>query len=73
MTNSIEEVTKRVAKNLRSIRHQAKITQTSLGIMLDVNSNYISQIERGIRMPSIKRLAKISEILKVDISEFFRK
>ncbi len=73
MANSINEVQKRIGKNLREIRRKAKMTQIRLAIELEKGSNYISQIERGIKMPSIKRLTVISEILKVDISEFFKK
>lgn len=73
MINSINKIHERVGKNLREIRQKFGITQTKLGIILDVNSNYISQIERGIRMPSIKKLAMIAEVLRVDISEFFKK
>lgn len=72
MTNSMDKVQKRVSKNLKDLRCRANMTQIHLSLMLGVNNNYISLIERGAKMPSIKRLAKISEILKVDISEFFK-
>lgn len=72
MANSMDEIQERVRKNLKKIRLQSGITQTRLGVKIQVGANYISQIERGLRMPSIKRLVAIANILNVDIAEFFK-
>lgn len=64
---------KKVSENFKKIRLQAGFTQVQLGLKIQVGANYVSQIERGLRFPSIKRLSAICDILNVDISEFFKK
>jgi len=41
------------------------------GIQADLNELYISQIERGVGIPSIPTLFNISNVLKINIEKFF--
>ena len=40
------------AKNIKSLRKQLKVSQTSFGELLGVTRNYIYYLERGEKKPS---------------------
>jgi len=56
-------------KNVRIFRKQKNWTQEKLGEYTGLDRTYISDIERGIRNPSLKSLEKIAKALKVKVSE----
>ena len=51
-------------------RKKHGITQKELGEIIDVTTDYISQIERG-RTPGIKTAKKISKIFNKKIDDIF--
>ncbi|MFI3301294.1 MAG: helix-turn-helix transcriptional regulator [Candidatus Gastranaerophilales bacterium] len=57
--------------NIRKYRKQARITQLKLSILISVSKDYITSIERGRCVPSIKKLIEISEALNINICNFF--
>lgn len=67
MTNSYTELLNIIGKNIKKYRKEAGLTQTQLGLKLDKTKEYIYMIEKGVRNPSLKTLAKISSILNVPI------
>ena len=50
-----------------------RYTQKDLGIQSDLNDLYISQLERGVAIPSIPCLFKISSVLKQILKNFLSK
>ena len=60
-----------VGRNLRKIRKEKNISIERLALMSSVNKNYLSDLERGNRNPTISVLDRIAYALKVDIKEFF--
>ena len=60
-----------LAKNLKKYRKQAGYTQVKLSLKLGKGSDYIAQIERGFRTPSLKSLCEITQTLNVDMYKFF--
>lgn len=66
MTNGSKNYEEKLAQNLRLYRKKAGLTQIQLCVQMDVTEEYISKIERGIRTPSLKRLFKIADILKIE-------
>ncbi len=68
MTNS---TTKIIQQNIRKFRKQQNLTQEKLSELCGISTDYLSEIERGKKIPSLKRLIKIAETLNVPMSKFF--
>ena len=68
MANSTTEVLK---YNLKYYRHAQNLTQEQLGELSGISTDYISELERGKKVPSIKRLDKIAKALNIEIYKFF--
>ena len=68
MTNS---TVKLLQQNIKKYRKQKNITQLRLSVMSGVSKDYITLIECGKRVPSIKTLILISEALKIEPYKFF--
>lgn len=58
-------------KNIKFYREQKKLTQEKLAEITGISADYISEIERGKKTPSLKRLILIAEALNIDISLLF--
>jgi len=59
----------KLGKKIRQLRHDAELSQEALGELARLDRTYISGIERGVRNPSIKNIAKLAKALKVSVSE----
>ena len=57
---------------IKAFRKQNNLTQEKLAELIDISTHAISSIERGINSPNIKNLEKISKILKIPLSEFYK-
>ena len=62
-----------VARNLRVLRKQKGLTQEELAFQAGLNRNYVGQIEREEKSPTVDVVEKLSDTLKVDPELFFRK
>ncbi len=60
-----------LGKNIQKYRKLNNITQEKLAEMIDIEINSISSIERGKYFPSPDNLVKISNALKVSLSDLF--
>ena len=69
MTNS---TIKLIQNNIRKYRIQASMTQEQLSEKAGISCDYLSEIERGKKSPSLKRLLKIAEALCVEPYLLFR-
>jgi transcriptional regulator with XRE-family HTH domain len=58
------------SKFLRETRLKAGLNQQQLGDKVGVDRSYISQIERGEKVPSTDTLRKIARVLGVKTSQF---
>ena len=57
---------------LRRLRKQKGLSQEQLGFKADLHRTYISQLERGLKSPSLKTLYKITSILEISLSDFMK-
>lgn len=57
---------------IRYLRQQKKMSQLDLSVESDVNRNYISDLEKGRRNPTILVLNKIAIALNTDLSNLFK-
>jgi transcriptional regulator with XRE-family HTH domain len=53
-------------KVLRKYRLQQNLSQEKLAELANLDRTYISQIERGLKSPSIKTLLALAQALQVD-------
>lgn len=53
-------------KKLNYIRKQRKLTSEQLGELCDVNAGHIRQIESGMRVPSLKLLIDLCNVLCIN-------
>lgn len=55
-------------RNLRRYREAATLTQEALAAKADMDRTYISDMERGVRNPGIKNVARLAKALSVTSS-----
>jgi transcriptional regulator with XRE-family HTH domain len=56
-----------LAKNIRRLRQQRKLTQEQLAFDAEIDLTYLGGIERGRRNPSLMVMARIAEALSVPL------
>ncbi len=57
--------------NLKYYRTQQNLTQEELSELSGISSDYLSEIERGKKTPSFKRLDLIANGLNVEVYKLF--
>ncbi len=60
-----------VAKRIRELREERKLTQNALAYQAGVSPTYIYQLERGEKNPTIEYIDNICWGLGITIEEFF--
>ena len=60
---------KSIGKRIRHYRKRHGFTQEQLGLSINTSGAYISNIERGVKKPSLDNLASIAEILDVTVND----
>lgn len=58
-----------IAQALVKYRHLSRLSQEELADAAGIHRTYVSQIERGLKMPTIAILFKISKALNVRTSD----
>jgi transcriptional regulator with XRE-family HTH domain len=58
-----------LGRNVRQARESKSLTQEKLAELAELDPTYISGIERGLRNPGIKNVAKIAKALGIPTSE----
>ena len=67
----MDALAKRIGKKLSYWRRERKMTSEKLAYENDVSKGYLSDIENGKKIPSIKMLTRFARALKIDIKDFF--
>ena len=57
---------------IRYLRKERKMSQLDLSLESDINKNYISDLEKGRRNPSLLVLGKIAYALNIDLSTLLK-
>ncbi len=63
MTNSAVQI---VNQNIKNYRIANGLTQEKLADLCNISRDYISEIERGKKFPSLKRLFVIAEAMGIE-------
>lgn len=66
MANNTKNLNITVSKNIKYYRKLANLTQLKLSVITEISKDYISEIERGKTLPSLKRLEKIANALNIE-------
>jgi len=69
MANSTSEIFR---NNLKFYRNQKGFTQEKLSEICNISADYLSQIERGKRTPSFKRMELIATALNIEVYKLFK-
>ena len=64
-----DSVEKLIGSSIARIRKDRELTQAQLAEIIDTTVETISRLERGVSVPSLKTLEKISKALHVHIKE----
>lgn len=59
-----ENLAKRIGRRLRKVRREVGLTGTELGKLIGKSQAFISDVERGRKLPSLPTLMALSETLK---------
>jgi transcriptional regulator with XRE-family HTH domain len=62
-----------MARNLRRVRHDKKLTQEELADRAGLSMRYIGAIERGDVSPSVIVLGQIADALEIEPGELLKK
>lgn len=62
-----------VGKAIAELRNGADVSQESLAFECELHPTYISQIERGLKSPTVRVLFRIAEALGMEASEVLRR
>lgn len=62
---------KRMGAKLAYIRKSKKLSQMKLAELVDMNFNYIGQIERGEANVTIKTMKVLADALDVEVGDLF--
>ena len=58
---------------LSSLRREARLTQEALAELVEFEPNYISEIERGIKLPAFDSFMRLAQALKCPPSQALKK
>lgn len=72
MAKAIPRVNKAFGRVLRNRRTGAGLSQEALAARCDVDPTYISQLERGLKSPSLAVIVGLAEALGVAAHELVR-
>lgn len=66
-----DNLTKKFGAKLAYIRKSQKLSQMKLAEIVDMNFNYIGQIERGEANVTINTMVILADALNVEVKELF--
>ncbi|MFH1563452.1 MAG: helix-turn-helix transcriptional regulator [Nitrospirota bacterium] len=66
------DIKEQIGTKIRELRKNIGLTQEELAERVDLESGYISQIERGWKYPSLRTLVKIAQVLEVNVDYFVK-
>lgn len=69
---SLSATHKKLGQKIYQLRKEKNMTQEDLAFKVGVDRSYMGFLERGEKNATVKVLAKISNTLKVSLSELFR-
>ena len=66
------DINKQLGMRIKYLRSIKKWSQEDLALEAGINKNYLSDLERGSRNPTVKVLDKIAKTLGITLEELFK-
>ena len=63
-------IDKKFGQVLKKLRIEKGISQEEFALNIGLHRTYISQLERGLKSPSLRTIAKICEVLGITLVQF---
>lgn len=70
--NKSTEILKQFGRNVKAERIRKGLTQEALAERMNINSEYISKVERGMANMSLKKIAELADYIGADINDLLR-
>jgi DNA-binding XRE family transcriptional regulator len=70
-TKKVTEKDRRLARKIQKIRQEKGWTQEKLAEKVGVSTTFIGYVETGYRIPNLKMIYKIANILGVKVKDIF--
>ena len=64
-------INKQLGARIRYLRQQKNMTIEDLALEAEINRNYLCDLERGTRNPTVVVLNKIAKALEINLSTLF--
>lgn len=61
-----------LGRNVRTWRQERGMSQEQLALDAGMKRSYLSELERGLRNPSVRALGRLAEALKIEPSELLK-
>lgn len=68
----MKNLNSKISEVIKKYRLCANLSQEDLAGLADIHRTYISQIERGLKMPTLAILFKIANALKIEPSQLVK-
>lgn len=68
----MQSAAKKLGENIRRIRLERGLTQVELSKRLKVDRGYISNVERGLKNPTLSTIERVAKVLKVSVNELMK-
>lgn len=59
-----------IGKIIKKLRQDKDLTQEELAEKVDLSTNYLSKVERGMNTPNVETFLKMAEILDFTLEDF---
>lgn len=69
----MDELAKQLGKRVSAIRREKKMTSEKLAYEAGISKGYLSDLENGKKLPSLRVLALLAEVLGVKLQRFFER
>lgn len=66
----MEDIGTLVSRRVVALRKQAGLSQDDLAAKAAMSRVFLSEVERGLKMPSLETLARLSRVLDVPVTAF---
>lgn len=67
----MNEASCRLGRILSELRHKKGMSQELFADFAGVHRTYVSQVERGLKSPTVSVLTRFSNVLEISLSELF--
>lgn len=65
------EISLRIGRRIRELRSNQCMSQETLAMISGLHVSYISQIERGLKNPTVESIDKICKAMKLSFADIF--